>query len=289
MAQTTTTNLGDKLKEISIVDTIIDGRKFKPDGFINKFNILKVDGPVKVLAEAEAVVAGIYGEMETISTSNDNVVNEFQLNPNKRVARTIEVSEQFLNDSAIGYENYVADLIAGSIGRTIEKQITLDGYTGAVDPKKLQRLHVTDVQTAVGTSATSLSINEVKAKYISMIKNKTARDCFWLFNIDSMLSVTDSLGNEYMKFEDVPEGADATLLGLPVYFATLGDTTDAKITRAIIVNPTAYTIAMKDLTIEVIEGDTIQSLRRSKVIKGEIYVDAVVTNSYGRLLIAQAS
>ena len=289
MATTTSTNLGDKVKEISIVDSILDNRQLAEVGIIGKFNLIKADGPIKIIAENENLKASFYGEMETVATA-DNSLIEYQLNPNKRVAQAIEVSRELLETSGVDYAQHISQLMTTRIARTIESAILSSGVDN--NTKNLPRIHSLANINDTGTSTNPLSATVVRQAYFNFLNNNNNLDgAFWLFSKSSNLSVQDTAGNELLKFDNVPKGANAMLLGIPVYFVNLGDTTDAtpKITRAMLINPNAYTIALKDNTVKQIAGDTTQSLRGSSVFLGEVYVDGKMTNSYGKYAISQPS
>lgn len=289
MATTASTNLGDKVKEISIVQSLLDNRTFAEIGILSKFNLIKANGPIKVLAETENGKAAFYAEMETVATA-DNTMAEFQLNPNKRVAQTIEVTEDLLMNTDVSYAQHIGQLMTTRIARAIESAILQNGADA--NTKNLPRLHSLANINDTGTSANPLSATVARQAYTNFLTNNNNMDgAFWLFNKATALSVQDTAGNELLKFDNVPAGADAVLLGKPVYFVSLGDTTDAtpKLTRAMLVNPKAYTVALQDVAVRQIKGDTTQALRNVTVFLGEVYVDAKVTNTNGKYAISQPS
>ena len=289
MATTASINLGDKVKEISIVDNLLDNRLFAEFGVLSKFNLIKANGPIKVLAEAENGKAAFYAEMETVTTADNSLV-EYQLNPNKRVAQAIEVTEDLLMNTDISYAQHIGQLMATRIARAIESAILVDGADN--NTKNLPRLHTVANINDTGTSGNPLSATVVKQAYAGFLSNNNNLDgAFWLFQKGTALSVQDTAGNELLKFDNVPAGADAMLLGKPVYFTNLGQTTDStpKVTRAMLINPKAYTVALQDVAIKEIKGDTTQALRNMKVFLGEVYVDAKVTNTGAKYSISQPS
>lgn len=299
MTEIKTPTLADTLKEISIVDTILDQRRFTSNGVLDNFTILKTDKPIKFFGSDTNAKAKIYAEGDTPATQ-DSKLTEHVLNPRKRVARVMEFSKQFFEESEVFQAEYIAGEMAESITRGIEDEILITGTPDGTEPRNLQRLVSNASVTADGTSEDPLPLKDVKFARSLMMSNKgNLKKAYWLLNKGAELSVKDESGNECLSYENIPEGADATLLGIPVRFVGLGDTdivkdnkdniTSYKPGRAILVAPNSYTIAMSDVETKQIQGDTLQGIKGSVLIKSEVLIDSKMTHPYGRIGISNTT
>ncbi|MED3578323.1 phage major capsid protein [Bacillus thuringiensis] len=286
------TIINSNILTVDIKKDILEGRQYNHYGFPLLFNVIPTEGKTTrvISSDDRAGSRAVFvAENESIPFK-DTWLRETVLTP-KRIGTTIEVSEEFMDDPNVDIEGYFKQIFIDRIIDGVEFQMISTGTENGTEPKNIQKF-ITDTQNTASTvEDEALSFEDMMASYKIFITNPSnKRNAFWVISKFAKLSVLDNKGNEKLSFENIPDGADATLLGLPVYQKNLGSANSAtepngelRPVAYAITNREAYTIAMKDITIKQIKGDTKQALRNSFVFMAESWIDGKVTNKYAKI------
>ncbi|MGR5963437.1 hypothetical protein ACT7DB_00525 [Bacillus cereus] len=105
---------------------------------------------------------------------------------------------------------------------------------------------------------------------------------FWLINTSALFSVVDTFGNEKLSFTDVPQGANATLLGCPVYLVNGLVDKDSKNIAFGLVHPDAYGITISDVKVIQPKLDTPQVQFACRYYGVEVWIDGRVLDDYSK-------
>ncbi|MCQ6527464.1 phage major capsid protein [Bacillus mycoides] len=288
MANTQTEGLKDLFNAKVPYEEIIDGRTAKENGsFLSLFNTIKATGkPTEVYVEKESAMAKITPEL-TSPLAKDNKLEKKQLTL-KRFATKIEVSQQFINDSAVDYESYLTDLLTKRLILGLEQGITYVGDPNGNTNGNIQLLS----QGANGfTSANTFNKVEIEFELVQKLASSffdinKRENCFWIFN--TYTQVTNKAGNDCITYDNLPHGAVGRLLGIPIYISQLTTSVLGKQMACVLVNPNAYTLVLGDIKIEQLKQGTDESVRGVHVFQGELYADGVVTNPNARMAIEYA-
>ncbi|KYZ67942.1 phage major capsid protein [Bacillus sp. GZT] len=266
---------------------IIDGRNYHENGHIlSLFNTVKATGkPTEIYTEKESVFATIVPE-KTNPPKKDNKLEKKELTL-KRFATSIEVSQQFINDSAIDYESYLTKLLTTRLIKGILNEILI---TGDIDPNKADHVQVLSKGRQGYVSANKSGFIEyeiIRTMASTFFRGNDKNKSFFIFNEHPQ--VTDKAGNDYVTYDNLPPGAVGRLFGIPIYIADLGVTTIETQLACVLVNSDAYTLVMGDAKVEQLKQGTDEAHRGVHVFQGEIWADGVVTNTSGRLAVEYAS
>ncbi len=219
----------------------------------------------------------------------DIVFSKAQFNP-KRFGEAYEVSEQFEIDTDAPVVSYLQDVALRKIHNGIRNEILIFGYDDndptAEDDEKIhfeKMLHLNNAQASTQTGQ-ALSFNDVFEAYQSLKDSrKLGKDSFWLINSDAKFSVLDDLNEERLVFTDVPEGAMATLLGMPVYQDSIHDTDGNSTTAFALIGEDHYHVSMSDLIVsKPKEQSTAQALKGTNVVQFEIWADGKFVDNDSR-------
>ncbi|GAB6415570.1 phage major capsid protein [Bacillus cereus] len=286
----TTTN--SNILTVNIEKDILEGRQYGHNGFPFLFNIIPTEGKTtRAISSSEQFGsrAIFVAENESIPFK-DTLLKATILTP-KRIGTSVEISEDIMNDTSVDIKEHLKQIFTDRIIEGVEYQMTISGTENGTEPKNIQKFITSTQKTASTLEYEALSFEDMLSSYQTFNDNPSnKKNAFWIISKFAKLSVLDNKGNEKLSFENIPNGADATLLGLPVYQKNLGNAISASETNGtsrsvayVITNRKAYTIAMKDITIKQIKGDTKQELRNGSVFMAEAWVDGKITNKFAKI------
>lgn len=282
--------LRDLLKTTVSYKDIIDGRAYQPSAHIlSLFNTVKATGkatnkPTEFYTEKDMAFASIVPEL-TDPPKKDSKLEKKELTL-KRFATSIEVSQQFLNDSAIDYESYFTDLLTKRLIKGILNELLIfgDGGSNTTDHMQVLTKGGNGFVSANKYGAVEYEIIRKMASYF--FRGNDKNKSFFIFNEHPQ--VTDEAGNDYVTYDNLPIGAVGRLLGVPIYVADLGENGNGTQLACVLVNSDAYTLIMSDAKVEQLKQGSDESYRAVHVFQGEIYVDGVVRNNIGRIALEYA-
>ncbi|SEA91299.1 phage major capsid protein [Bacillus nitratireducens] len=283
------------LKNITTLDIkkdIIEARRFNHDGLPYLFNIIPTQGKTTRVIKSDEdknVRASFVDEKETnLSVIKDTQLWEVILTP-KRIVTGVELSEEFVENTSIDIESHLREILTDRIISELERQMTATGTEEGTEPKNIQKFVHTANRTTTTSIGQAFGYEHMLESYRNFCNNPAnKKDAFWIISPEATFSVLDANGHEKLSFENIPDGADATLLGLPVYRKNMGESNSAhemNVVRPIayaITNREMYAFAIKDIKVIRIKGDTIQQMKNAYVFVMESYVDGKVINKYAR-------
>lgn len=283
--------LRDLLKTTVSYKDIIDGRAYQPNAHIlSLFKNIKATGksigkPTEVYIEKESAFATIVPEL-TNPSKKDNKMEKKELTL-KRFATTIEVSQQFLEDSAIDYESYFTELLTQRLinGILLELLVLGDSTSNTKDHMQVLTKGGNGYVSANIYGAIEYEIVQQMASYF--FRGNDKNKSFFIFNEHPR--VVDKAGNDYVTYDNLPVGAVGRLLGVPIYVADLSESINGTQLACVLVNSDAYTLFMGDFKVEQLKQGGDESARAVHVFLGEVYADGVVTNNIGRLAVEYGS
>lgn len=286
------TIINSNILTVDIKKDILEGRQYGHFGFPLLFNVIPTEGKTTRAISSDDKLgsrAVFVAENEEIPFK-DTPLRGTILTP-KRIGTAVEISEDMMNDSSVDIKEHLRQIFTDRIIEGVEYQMTFTGTENGTEPKNIQKFITSTQKTASTVEDEALSFEDMMESYKTFITNPSnKKGAFWVISKFAKLSVLDNKGNEKLSFDNIPEGADATLLGLPVYQKSLGSAKsltepngELRPIAYAITNRGAYTIAMKDITIKQIKGDTKQELRNSSVFMAEAWVDGKVTNQYAKI------
>ncbi|PEF42408.1 phage major capsid protein [Bacillus wiedmannii] len=283
------TTINPNILTIDIQKQILEGTQYGHGGIPSLFKIIPTEGKTikQILSnEPRGVRAKFVGEYEEIPYQ-DARLGEATLN-SKRIGTAIELSEAYVQNASVNIEEYLKQTFTDRIFDEIENQMIVTGTEKGTEPKSIQKLTPTANRTTSTPEGQALSFEDVMESYTLFTTNpKNKKNAFWMISKEAKFSVVDANGNEKLSFENIPEGADATLLGLPVYRSSLGiaktPTDSERGVAYIIANRGAYGISMTNIRFTKIAGDTKQQIRGVHVYIGESYVDGKLLNPYAKI------
>ncbi|HDR5357470.1 TPA: phage major capsid protein [Bacillus anthracis] len=267
---------------IDIKKDVLEGNPYGYYNIPSLFKIIPTEGKTtkQILSnEPKGIRAKFVGEYEEIPYQNVRL-REAILN-SKRIGAAIELSEEFVNNTAIDIEEYLKQVFTQRILDEIENQMISTGTTDGTEPKNIQKLTPGRNRTATTQEGQPLSFEDMVESYELFINNPAnKKNAFWMISKSAKFSILDE--NERLSFENIPEGADATFLGLPVYRRNLGITGSGQNVAHIITNREAYGISMTNIRFTRIKGDTKQQINNAHVYIGESYVDGKLINEFAK-------
>ncbi|WP_144491958.1 MULTISPECIES: hypothetical protein [Bacillus cereus group] len=205
----------------------------------------------------------------------------------KRFAEAIELSNQFDMNSVTDNLDGIVRLAMNRITAGIQQEMTITGImktentTEEDRAQHFEKLFPAPNQTAITAEGEPLHYSDVLGAYNFATTNTIRDGAFWVFHGDAMLSVLDDAKNERLSFENIPDGAVATLLGLPVYVADMYDYNMKPIAFGI-ATPQSYALAMSDVNVYEATLDTVQAMAGSKNYIVEVWADAVITDKWAK-------
>lgn len=269
---------------IDIKKDVLEGNPYGYYNIPSLFKIIPTEGKTtkQILSnEPKGIRAKFVGEYEEIPYQNVRL-REAILN-SKRIGAAIELSEEFVNNTAIDIEEYLKQVFTQRILDEIENQMISTGTTDGTEPKNIQKLTPGRNRTATTQEGQPLSFEDMVESYELFINNPAnKKNAFWMISKSAKFSILDENENERLSFENIPEGADATFLGLPVYRRNLGITGSGQNVAHIITNREAYGISMTNIRFTRIKGDTKQQINKAHVYIGESYVDGKLINEFAK-------
>ncbi|PGK45748.1 phage major capsid protein [Bacillus cereus] len=285
--------LRELLKTTVSYKDIIDGRDYQPSGHIlSRFKNVKATGqstsqPTEIYIEKESAFATIVPE-KTNPSKKDSKLEKKELTL-KRFATSIEVSQQFINDSAIDYKSHFTEILTQRLIKGILVELLQSGNADSNTKDHMQLLsqggngYVSASKPSDGIIEYELIKNMASIFFRGNDKNKS----FFIFN--SHPQVVDKAGNDYVTYDNLPPGAVGKLLGIPIYIADLAVGGMERQLACVLVNSDAYTLVMSDFKVEQLKQGSNESLYGFHVFQGEVWADGVVTNQGGRLAVEYAS
>lgn len=286
-----TKNTGAIIETLPIKDVIIAGfNGASKSNFINKLNIIEGDKSkfIPVGSSDNNASSEIIPEKEN-ANMRELQYTGYAIKP-KRFAEAIEISENLKLDSALDNIEFIKKMAFNRILHGLEAQMLFKGYkdsdTQAVKDVNFERLFYAQNSTATSKNGESLKYADFLIAHKDMTRNGKIKDAFWLINGSAQFSVLDAQGNEKLNFDNIPESANATLLGLPVYMVSTMTYADGKQAAFGIVHPDAYALSLSDVKVKKAKLDTPQALQGKEVYIVELWADGVITDinskrSYG--------
>ncbi|PGC57702.1 phage major capsid protein [Bacillus wiedmannii] len=279
--------LRELLKTTISYKDIIDGRSAKANGYLlPRFNTIKATGkPTEVYIEKElGSFASIVPENSN-TPKKDNKLEKKQLTL-KRFATSVEVSQQYINDSAVDYKQHLTELLTERLVRGVELGITLFGDPIGQTADKMQLLSQGGNGFKSANTFGAIEFELVQKLSLPFFDNNKKENSFWIFN--QYPQVVNKAGDDCITYDNLPPGAVGRLLGIPIYISELAETGEGKKLACVLVNPSAYTLVLGDIKIKQLEQGSNESVRGVHVFQGEVWADGVVTNLNGRLAIEYA-
>lgn len=285
----TTFDTKEPLVKVNLKDVIMDSSRIQIIPFLKHFNTVDLsDGESKTIPIYESdksTTSSIILEGEN-ALVNDGRIKGVTLTP-KRFAFKMELSEQFANSTIIEIANYLTQnaLNRTDSGTYIEMMFKgyLDATPSTEKAKKFEILFESNNGVASTKIKEPLLLSDVsEARRFIRSRKGNMNGAFMLINDSNVeFSVLDKAGNEKLSFENIPEGADATIMGMPVYLSDIV-TGEGNPLPFAIVHPEAYTLGMGKLTITETEPDEITTLRGSRMFIVESWRDGKVTDKYSK-------
>ncbi|MDA1660385.1 hypothetical protein PDK35_10455 [Bacillus cereus group sp. TH153LC] len=211
----------------------------------------------------------------------------------KRFAEAVELSNQFDMNSVTDNLDGIVRLAMNRITAGIQQEMTTTGvmnneHTTEDDrAKHFEKLFPAANSVAKTKEGEPLLYSDILSAYNFTTTNTVRDGAFWVFHSDVKLSVLDDAQNERLSFENIPDGAVATLLGLPVYVADIYEYEMKPIAFGI-VTPQSYALAMSDVKVYEATLDTPQAIAGSKNYIVEVWADAVITDKWAKMCMAFA-
>lgn len=283
------TTINQNILTIDIKKNILEGNQHGHYNISSLFKIIPTEGKTtrQILSnEKFGVRATFVDEFEEIPYQ-DARLREATLK-SKRIGTAVEISEELVNNANVDIEEYLKQVFTDRIFDEVENQMISTGTENGTEPKSIQKLTPTANRVGNTQEGQALSFEDVMQSYTSFTSNpKNKKNAFWIISKDAVFSVVDINGNEKLSFINIPEGADATLLGLPVYRKKIGiaktPTSSERGVAYIIANREAYGISMTNIRFARIKGDVKQQMRNAHVYIGESYVDGKLINPFAKI------
>lgn len=283
------TTINPNILTIDVKKDVLEGNQYGHNGIPFLFKIIPTEGKtIKQISSDES-----YGARATFVDEYESIpYKDARLRAttlkSKRIGTAIELSEEFMNTS-VDIETYLKKVFVHRIFDEIERQMTITGTEDGTEPKNIQKLSPWANRTSNTQEGQPLSFEDMVKSYEIFTTNpKNKENAFWLISADAKFSILDENKNERLSFENIPEGADATFLGLPVYRKKIGATKDSTTSEIrgvahIIANSEAYGISMTNIRFTKVKGDTKQQIRNASVFMAESYVDGKFLNKYAKI------
>lgn len=132
---------------------------------------------------------------------------------------------------------------------------------------KLQRLFTSSNNEARNSFSEPIDLRVVK----NVLSSQYFKESFFLFNVNSAMSVQDEGKNEHMIYDGRFPDADASLLNKPVYFTQLGNQINQnKPISALLISKDAYLLSMSDVGLYFPKQTGVQKLKGTHTIQAEI-------------------
>lgn len=203
----------------------------------------------------------------------------------KRFAEAVEFPNQFSMNTVSDNIAIAKKVALNRIFAGIEYQMLSYGYDFNSTPEekemRFERLFPAANESGNSKQGEPLKYKDVLKTHAYLKNTGKHKNAFWIIGDSAQLSVIDESGNEHLSFENLPQNAVATLLGLPVYYAQVQDSNDNPIAFGI-VNSDSYALAMSDIKVYEPKLDTKQAMAGSKVYMVEVWADAKITDKYSK-------
>ena len=178
---------------------------------------------------------GVLLAENTSDTDLDVVFNNRVLDAFKYSTRSIKVSEELLQDSALDIEALIRDAMAERIGRIVNQHLTVG--TGTAQPNG-----IVTAATAGATAAAAAAIafdDLIELEHSVDPAYRSDPSCRWMFRdttLKALRKLKDLEGNYIWQPSDVRSGAPASLLGYP-YSINQAMAAVATATRSVVFGP----------------------------------------------------
>lgn len=272
----TTTPNASNLKQGQLEPTLINASSIPQRGFLQNFNAVNTDGKPSaiLLDDASGMPASIVAE-KSVPASTDSIFFKHEIKP-KRFAISADFSEKLMRNATSDYREYIKNSLVKRVIAGIETQIAKSGGTGTTQIGVIsQGGHGASFNSANQNGAIEFSVVQYTLnQFLTNQFNKKA-DAFWMFH--EFPKVTDTNGNSYVTYDNLPEGAVARVLGIPAYITPLYSTTGKQI-AAVIVNPDAYALSMSDIKIT----EEFDNKKKMHTFLAECWVDGKIVVDFGR-------
>lgn len=157
---------------IDIKKDVLEGNPYGYYNIPSLFKIIPTEGKTtkQILSnEPKGIRAKFVGEYEEIPYQNVRL-REAILN-SKRIGAAIELSEEFVNNTAIDIEEYLKQVFTQRILDEIENQMISTGTTDGTEPKNIQKLTPGRNRTATTQEGQPLSFEDMVESYELFINN----------------------------------------------------------------------------------------------------------------------
>ncbi|WP_193222089.1 phage major capsid protein [Bacillus sp. B3-WWTP-C-10-D-3] len=287
-----TVNTGAILQTLPINDVIARNEVAVGNKFINNLKFIPFDRKSKIFPVASffgdktpsvPVLEGNYPKERTIQFNGKKIYP-------KHFLEKIALSDDYADNTNEENIKIALDMALGRIMHGITMQITGMGFddvgNGNIPEDVLKSKMALMFSTAnnIGTTQTNEPLNykDISEVYNELNEKGKAEDAFWIINNLALFSVIDKFGNEKLSFTDVPKGANATLLGRPVYLVNGWADKDGKSIAFGFVHPDAYGITISDVKVIQPKLDTPQAQYACRYYGVEVWADGRVLDDYSK-------
>ncbi len=276
-------DLGILIETLPSKDVIVGAESLTVGGtFFDKLNL--VEDTTKIIPTVAIGDENIILSLPIPEGSNANIrtIKEKGTEINlKRFAEAIEFSNEFSMNTVSDNIAIAKKIALNRIFTGIEFQMLDYGYnansTSEEKTMRFERLFPSLNETGHSKENEPLKYKDTLKVHNFLRNTGKHKNAFWIIGTEAQLSVLDESGNEHLSFNDLPQNAVATLLGLPVYYAKMSDSEDNPIAFGI-VSPDSYALAMSDIKVYEPKLDTKQAMAGSKVYIVEVWADAKITD-----------
>ncbi|HFF3191727.1 TPA: hypothetical protein ACGCJB_005017 [Bacillus cereus] len=287
-------DLGILIDTLPTKDVILSAEGLTVGGaFFDKLNL--VEDTTKIIPTVAIGDENIILSLPIPEGSNANIrtIKEKGTEINlKRFAEAIEFSNEFSMNTVSDNVAIAKKIALNRIFAGIQFQMLGYGYDNNSTPEekaeRFERLFPAVNEPGNSKEKEPLKYKDVLKAHEFLRNTGKHKNAFWLIGDSAQLSVVDESGNEHLSFENLPQNAVATLLGLPVYYAEMSDSNDNPIAFGI-VNSDSYALAMSDIKVYEPTLDTKQAMAGSKVYIVEVWADAKITDKWSKYCMSFAS
>lgn len=242
--------------------------------------------PRPVLVEAEVQPSVFNPTRAQVAGINQSVSYHKQtFNPKRGLSR-YTVSKRLDNDTGVIDESIMSGA-AKSAAVLVEQNMLSTGFDVSGDfgmqaIAKAVDVEVKDVKfTGVTVEGKDYGVLDVEnlALAVREVTGGFTTAAQPIIILDSSVQdVINPDGTTAMTYENLDDNTFCRIIGKTVYFADLGLNNQGFKTSAIVLNPDGYGVAMSDLQIRKIPGDTQNAMAETISYNVDFYVDAKVIN-----------
>lgn len=238
-----------------------------------------VEGTLEILKEKTLGAVGFVGENESLKSS-DFSFDKVELKQ-KRAGSAIELTQQLINDSGIDIVSYSKNILAGRLGRALDRCV----LNGDPSNKQFNGLLNAPESTYVETATKETTTIDDYLDTFNNMDTSLISGCLWVVGrkeFNHLAKLKDGEGRYYLIPDVVNGAAMYKLLGLPVYVADAMPERKGEAGEkiAVLVNMSAAYAVMikKGAELKHISGDTTQSLKGSVLLLLDMYADGNIIN-----------